>query len=100
MKNLSRRAMGAFGGLLSLLMFLMFNPPAQAQDQTDASGAVSTDGGGGSLSEITYGGKVGLTSSGFYRGFAEGRPHTRERDRPDGRWLRQLLRTGLPRRIG
>ena len=82
MKNDPRSAQGAFGALLSLLMFLMFNPPAQAQDQTDAStdasGTVSTDGGsgGGLLSEITYGGKVGLTSSGFYKGFAEGRPHT------------------------
>ena len=82
MKNPSRSAAGAFGGLLSLLMFLMFNPPAQAQDQSeansDASGTVSTDGGssGGLRSEITYGGKVGLTSSGFYKGFAEGRPHT------------------------
>ncbi|MGB3776808.1 MAG: porin family protein [Tunicatimonas sp.] len=83
MKNSPRRATGAFGSLLSLLMFLMFNPPAQAQDQsdvsTDASGTISTDGGssgGGFLSEITYGGKVGLTSSGFYEGFVEGRPHT------------------------
>ena len=83
MKNSPRSATGAFGGLLSLLMLLMFNPPAQAQDQTDVSsdpsGTISTDGGGSSgglLSEITYGGKVGLTSSGFYEGFAEGRPHT------------------------
>ncbi|MGB3850508.1 MAG: outer membrane beta-barrel protein [Tunicatimonas sp.] len=82
MKNYPRRATGAFGGLLSLLL-LMFNPLAQAQDQSDASsdpsGAVSTDGGGsggGLLSEITYGGKIGLTSSGFYKDFFEGRPHT------------------------
>lgn len=83
MKNSPRSATGAFGSLLSLLMFLMFNPPAQAQNQSDASsdasGTVSTDGsssGSGFLSEITYGGKVGLTSSGFYEGFAKGRPHT------------------------
>ena len=78
MKNDPRRATGAFGSLLSLLMFLMFNPLAQAQDQSDASGTISTSStsGGGLLSEITYGGKLGLTSSGFYKGFAEGRPHT------------------------
>ncbi len=82
MKNSPRSAQGAFGALLSLLI-LMFNPLAQAQDQSDASsdasGTISTDGGnsgGGLLSEITYGGKVGLTSSGFYEGFFEGRPHT------------------------
>jgi hypothetical protein len=82
MKNSPRRATGAFGGLLSLLL-LMFNPLAQAQDQSDASsdpsGAVSTDGsssGGGLLSEITYGGKIGLTSSGFYEDFFEGQAHT------------------------
>ncbi len=80
MKNYPRRAKSAVGSLLSLLMLLMFNPPAQAQDSSmDASGSVSTDGGnsgGGFLSDLTYGGKLGLTSSGFYKGFLEGRPHT------------------------
>ena len=81
MKNYPRRAKYTVGSLLSLLMLLMFNPPAQAQDDTmDASGSVSTEAspgsGGGFLSDLTYGGKVGLTSSGFYESFAEGRPHT------------------------
>lgn len=81
MKNYPRRAKYAVGSLLSLLMSLMFNPQVQAQDDTmDASGSVTTEsssGSGGSLlSDLTYGGKIGLTSSGFYEGFAEGRPHT------------------------
>ena len=79
MKNYPRRAKSVVGSLLSLLMLLMFNPKTQAQDSSmDASGSVSTDGGsgGGFLSDLTYGGKLGLTSSGFYKGFLEGRPHT------------------------
>lgn len=71
MKNYPRRAKYAIGSLLSLLMSTMFNPNAQAQDD-----ATSVSSGGGFLSEITYGGKIGLTSSSFYEGFAEGRPHT------------------------
>ena len=84
MKNYPRRAKYAISGLLSLLMLTMFNPNVRAQDETtDASGTISTEAesNGGSflngfLSEITYGGKIGLTTSSFYEGFVEGRPHT------------------------
>ena len=81
MKNYPRRAKCAVGGLLSLLMSMMFNPQAQAQDDApEVSGSVSTEASSGAgssfLSDLTYGGKIGLTSSGFYQGFAEGRPHT------------------------
>ena len=72
MKNYPRRARYAFGSLLPLLMLLMFNPHVQAQDGTTNPGGS----GNNFLSDLTYGGKVGLTSSGFYEGFVEGRPHT------------------------
>lgn len=84
MKNAPSRVKYAIGSLLSLLMLTMFNLNVHAQDdavEVTETDDVSTDTKSGGtfsdiLSEITYGGKIGLTSSGFYEGFAKGRPHT------------------------
>lgn len=52
-------------GFLPLFLLLMFNHKVQAQDVAGSTGP-----------GLMYGPKVGLTSSGFYKGFLGGRTHT------------------------